>query len=227
MAKKAGVKGTDVEAVKQKKATKDSTKALESHTEAAEKNTSKSQLLTTAFNELRYSNISATQSVGDFAGVLNYVGDRLGGTFELVFRGLSTFTQMLEDQIQTFRNINQVGVSFGESINDSRRIAGELGVSLDVLQNAVIQGSRAFALLTGSADTGAQEFRKAFGNPDFQKAVVSLTAVGFSMDEIAGGMADFLELQVEIGRGQRMSFQQLAKESGVFLMNLDLSLIHI
>ena len=29
MAKKAGVKGTDVEAVKQKKATKDSTKALE------------------------------------------------------------------------------------------------------------------------------------------------------------------------------------------------------
>jgi hypothetical protein len=222
MAKKAGVKGTDVEAVKQKKATKDSTKALESHTEAAEKNTSKSQLLTTAFNELRYSNISATQSVGDFAGVLNYVGDRLGGTFELVFRGLSTFTQMLEDQIQTFRNINQVGVSFGESINDSRRIAGELGVSLDVLQNAVIQGSRAFALLTGSADTGAQEFRKAFGNPDFQKAVVSLTAVGFSMDEIAGGMADFLELQVEIGRGQRMSFQQLAKESGVFLMNLDL-----
>ncbi len=222
MAKKAGVKGTDVEAVKQKKATKDSTKALESHTEAAEKNTSKSQLLTTAFNELRYSNISATQSVGDFAGVLNYVGDRLGGTFELVFRGLSTFTQMLDDQIQTFRNINQVGVSFGESINDSRRIAGELGVSLDVLQNAVIQGSRAFALLTGSADTGAQEFRKAFGNPDFQKAVVSLTAVGFSMDEIAGGMADFLELQVEIGRGQRMSFQQLAKESGVFLMNLDL-----
>ena len=42
------------------------------------------------------------------------------------------------------------------------------------------------------------------------------------MDEIAGGMSDFLELQTEIGRGQRMTAMQLAQESGKFLMNLDL-----
>ena len=42
------------------------------------------------------------------------------------------------------------------------------------------------------------------------------------MDEIAGGMGEFLELQTEIGRGQRMTAMQLAQESGTFLMNLDL-----
>tara|TARA_A100001388_G_scaffold36648_1_gene23289 strand:- start:179 stop:2347 length:2169 start_codon:yes stop_codon:yes gene_type:complete len=222
MAKEMGVQTASPEKRKQTQNLKDSNEALESHTEAAERNTSKSQILTRAFDELRFSGIGATQSVGDFAGVLNYVGDRMGGTFELVFRGLSTFTQMLEDQIQTFRNINQVGVSFGESINDSRRIAGELGVSLDVLQNAVIQGSRAFALLGGSADQGAQIFKDAFNKTAFQDTILSLTAVGFTMDEIAGGMSDFLELQTEIGRGQRMTAMQLAQESGVFLMNLDL-----
>tara|TARA_A100001035_G_scaffold60059_1_gene45057 strand:- start:179 stop:2347 length:2169 start_codon:yes stop_codon:yes gene_type:complete len=222
MAKEMGVQTASPEKRKQTQNLKDSNEALESHTEAAERNTSKSQILTRAFDELRFSGIGATQSVGDFAGVLNYVGDRMGGTFELVFRGLSTFTQMLEDQIQTFRNINQVGVSFGESINDSRRIAGELGVSLDVLQNAVIQGSRAFALLGGSADQGAQIFKDAFNKTAFQDTILSLTAVGFTMDEIAGGMSDFLELQTEIGRGQRMTAMQLAQESGKFLMNLDL-----
>ena len=222
MAKEMGVQTSSPEKRKQTQNLKDNNEALESHTEAAERNTSKSQILTRAFDELRFSGIGATQSVGDFAGVLNYVGDRMGGTFELVFRGLSTFTQLLEDQISAFRNLNQVGISFGESINESRRVAGDLGISLDVLQNAVIQGARAFALLGGSAQDGADTFKAAFKSQDFQNSIRELTAVGFTMDEIAGGMSDFLELQTEIGRGQRMTAMQLAQESGTFLMNLDL-----
>ena len=222
MAKEMGVQTSSPEKRKQTQNLKDSNEALESHTEAAERNTSKSQILTRAFDELRFSGIGATQSVGDFAGVLNYVGDRMGGTFELVFRGLSTFTQMLEDQISAFRNLNQVGISFGESINESRRVAGDLGISLDVLQNAVMQGARSFALLGGSAQDGADTFKAAFKSQDFQNSIRELTAVGFTMDEIAGGMSDFLELQTEIGRGQRMTAMQLAQESGTFLMNLDL-----
>ena len=222
MAKDAGVKGVSTEARKKKQAEGEAVESMEAVNEAAKKNTSSSISLTKAFDEIRFSGVLATQSIGDLAGVMNYVGDRLGGSFELVFRGLATFTQMLEEQITTFRNINQVGVSFGESINDTRRVAGELGVSLDVLQNAVIQGSRAFALLGGSADEGAQVFKDAFNKTSFQDTIVSLTAVGFTMDEIAGGMSDFLELQTEIGRGQRMNAMQLAQESGTFLMNLDL-----
>ena len=222
MAKEMGVQTSSPEKRKQTQNLKDNNEALESHTEAAERNTSKSQILTRAFDELRFSGIGATQSVGDFAGVLNYVGDRMGGTFELVFRGLSTFTQLLEDQISAFRNLNQVGISFGESINESRRVAGDLGISLDVLQNAVIQGARSFALLGGSAQDGADTFKAAFKSQDFQNSIRELTAVGFTMDEIAGGMSDFLELQTEIGRGQRMTAMQLAQESGTFLMNLDL-----
>ena len=222
MAKEMGVQTSSPEKRKQTQNLKDSNEALESHTEAAERNTSKSQILTRAFDELRFSGIGATQSVGDFAGVLNYVGDRMGGTFELVFRGLSTFTQMLEDQISAFRNLNQVGISFGESINESRRVAGDLGISLDVLQNAVMQGARSFALLGGSAQDGADTFKAAFKSQDFQNSIRELTAVGFTMDEIAGGMGEFLELQTEIGRGQRMTAMQLAQESGTFLMNLDL-----
>ena len=222
LAKKAGAKGVSVEEQRAKKATKETTEAMESLNEAAEKNTSSGLGLSRAFDDIRFSGVLATRSVGDLAGVMDYVGDRMGGTFELLFRVLATFTRMLEEQINAFRNLNQVGISFGESINETRRVAGDLGISLDVLQNAVIQGSRAFALLGGSAQDGADTFRAAFRSQDFQNSIKELTAVGFTMDEIAGGMGEFLELQTEIGRGQRMTAMQLAQESGTFLMNLDL-----
>ena len=222
LAKKAGAKGISVEEQRAKKATKETTEAMESLNEAAERNTSSGLSLSRVFDDIRFSGALTTRSVGDLAGVMDYVGDRMGGTFELLFRGLATFTRMLEEQITAFRNLNQVGVSFGENINNSRRIAGELGISLDVLQNSVIQGARAFALLGGSAEDGAKLFADAFKTQSFQDSLSSLTAVGFSMDEITGGMAEFLELQTEIGRGQRMTAMQLAQESGTFLMNLDL-----
>ena len=175
-----------------------------------------------ALLSLENSGALGVKSLGDFSNVLESFGARQTPVFRALFNVTAKLVEMLQEAVNSYRNFTAIGVSFGANINETRRVAGQLGVSLEVLQNAVMSGSRAFALLGGSAEEGANTFRKAFASQEFQDNVARLTAVGYSMDQITTGLAEYLELQVEIGRGQKLTAQQIASESGTFLMNLDL-----
>ena len=190
--------------------------------EAAEKTTKSSVAFNSILRNLRYTGVLSIESIGDVGETVARFGDKFGPLGELVAEGLGKFIKMLEESIQVYRATNQVGAVFGANLNEIRYAAGETGLSLSTLRDFTIQASRALALAEGNVTEGLVQIRKTLRGPEFMETRTQLAALGFSLRDITSGLGDYLEIQSEIGRAQRVSTSQLVMESGEFLKNIDL-----
>ena len=190
--------------------------------EAAEKTTKSSVAFNSILRNLRYTGVMSIESIGDVGETVARFGDKFGPLGELVAEGLGKFIKMLEESIQVYRATNQVGAVFGANLNEIRYAAGETGLSLSTLRDFTIQASRALALAEGNVTEGLVQIRKTLRGPEFMETRTQLAALGFSLRDITSGLGDYLEIQSEIGRAQRVSTSQLVMESGEFLKNIDL-----
>jgi len=190
--------------------------------EAAEKTTKSSVAFNSILKDLRYSGVLSIESIGDVGETVARFGDKFGPLGELVAEGLGKFIKMLEESIQVYRATNQVGAVFGANLNEIRYAAGETGLSLSTLRDFTIQASRALALAEGNVTEGLVQIRRTLRGPEFMETRTQLSALGFSLRDITSGLGDYLEIQSEIGRAQRVSTSQLVMESGEFLKNIDL-----
>ena len=190
--------------------------------EAAEKTTKSSVAFNSILRNLRYTGVLSIESIGDVGETVARFGDKFGPLGELVAEGLGKFIKMLEESIQVYRATNQVGAVFGANLNEIRYAAGETGLSLSTLRDFTIQASRALALAEGNVTEGLVQIRRTLRGPEFMETRTQLSALGFSLRDITSGLGDYLEIQSEIGRAQRVSTSQLVMESGEFLKNIDL-----
>ena len=160
LVKLSGGKKVTPEQRKQNDLDKDRNKTQEAHNDMAKRNINIGSALISVFDHLRFSGLKAARDVGDLSSAFQYIGNQMPPVFELLFRGLGQLSEMLQESINTFRNLGQVGVSFGDDINNTRMVAAETGFQLDDLQSAIVKSSRAFALLSGNAELGANVFRR-------------------------------------------------------------------
>ena len=141
------------------------------------------------------------------------IGGVLGGAVQL-------FVGVIDSQIDTFRQLSNTGVTFGSSLFDAKAAATQAGLSMQTFANTISQNSESLALLGGGAAEGARTFKNVSGivqkefGPQF-------SALGLQMEETAQFTADYLELQTRLGRGQRMSEQQLAQGTAGYIKQLD------
>ena len=222
LVKLSGGKKVTPEQRKQNDLDKNRNKTQEAHNDMAKRNINIGSALVSVFDHLRFSGLKAARDVGDLSSAFQYIGNQMPPVFELLFRGLGQLSEMLQESINTFRNLGQVGVSFGDDINNTRMVAAETGFQLDDLQGAIIKSSRAFALLSGNAELGANVFRRIILDQDFQGTRDKLTALGFQQSEVTDGLGDYLEIITRLGLAQNMNQRQLVDGSTAFLMNLDL-----
>lgn len=190
--------------------------------EQAEKTNRTSGMFSTILRSLRYSGLGTIQSLGDVGDVVARFGDNFGPVGEALFEGLGKLVKMVEQSVQAYRQTNQVGATFGENINEVRMVAGELGVSLENLTDFSIQAARSLALTEGSVTEGLQQLRTTINGPEFVLARQNLQALGFTTKDVLSGLADYMDIQAEIGRSQLIGTRQMTLETGQFLMNIDL-----
>jgi len=207
------------------KATGKTTKELEDFEETIEETSSAmsrgfGQVLG-AVQGLAYEFMGGATSMSDFTqhitGALSaipIVGPLVGGALQLL-------VGVVDNNIQTFREMSQVGVDFGDSIFGAKLAATQAGLSMETFAGVVGQNSQSLALFGGNAAEGAKRFAAISGEiqrnfgPKFSK-------LGLTMEETAEFTADYIDMQTRLGRSQRMSNGDIVKNAAAMTEQVDL-----
>lgn len=146
----------------------------------------------------------------------------VGGASGEVVRAFVALVSATEENLRQFRALSQIGANTSADINELRRVAGLTGLDMDVLSDATVQLGANLGLLGGNAAQGTKRFQKVLQNLSEGDTFTSLSALGFTMNEIATGAAEYLEIQTQLGRSQQLTDYQLTQGTQEYLMNLDL-----
>ena len=215
---------SEKELVKMAKATGKTTKELEDFDEQIEETSS---ALARGFGQvtamlagLGHEFLGGATSISDFTshitGALSaipIVGPLVGGALQLLIG-------VVDANVQTFRELSQVGIDFGDSLFGAKLAATQAGLSLETFQSVIQSNAQSLALFGGSASEGAKRFAQISGQ--IQKNMgPTFSRLGLTMEETAEYTADYLELQTSLGRSQRMSNRELTAGVSSTVMEID------
>ena len=215
---------SEKELIAMAKATGKTTKELEEFDEQLEETSS---MLSRGFGQLSqmvqglaHEFLGGSTSIGDFAshitGALSaipIVGPLVGGALQLLI-------SVVDQNVQTFREMSQVGADFGNSIMGAKLAATQAGLSLETFQQVITSNSESLALFAGGASEGAKRFAQISGQ--IQKTMgPQFSKLGMTMEETAEYTADYLEMQTSLGRAQRMSNRELEQGIASTVLEVD------
>lgn len=163
-----------------------------------------------------------TTNLAGLGSSVKMVGEQFGLVGGVLGETLGYLVDRLSENVDFYRQISQIGGTAGQSISNLRIIAGETGLSMSQLTDAVVQAGGNLALLGGTTGKGVKIFTGALRDLSQGETFEKFSALGFTMNEIAQSTAEYLELQTQLGRTQTMTEAQLSMETGEYLNNLDL-----
>ena len=163
-----------------------------------------------------------TGNLSSLGSSVKMVGEQFGMIGGVLGETLGYLVERLSENVDFYRQISQIGGTAGQSISNLRKIAGETGLSMSQLTDAVVQAGGNLALLGGTTGQGVTRFTAALKDLSQGETFEKFSALGFTMNEIAQSTAEYLELQTQLGRTQRMDSTQLSTETAEYLNNLDL-----
>ncbi len=129
------------------------------------------------------------------------------------------FLNIVDAQIDTFRQLSSTGIDFGGSLFDVQQKATQTGLSMEVFAGALGDGSANLAQMFGGATAGARMFTDLQRN--LKGSIPEIMKLGVSMEEIGEFTNDYLEIQKISGRYQSMTAAQLARGTQDYIKQLD------
>ena len=164
----------------------------------------------------------ATGKLNSLGSTVKYATAQMGTLGQSVGYAASTLLDALAENVDFYRQLSTVGATAGQSISDLRRVSGLTGQTMGQLTQAVAAAQGNLALLGGTAGQGFQRFSQALIELSQGETFEKLTGLGFTMDRIAEGAGEYLEIQTQLGRTQTMTSRELASGADEYLTNLDL-----
>jgi hypothetical protein len=140
---------------------------------------------------------------------LGVIGDSLG------FLG-----NRLDTNIETFRQLSQIGATFGQSIVELRQTAATAALPLDDFAALVRDNSQSLAALFGSTTQGAKGIAL-LGDAVRTQGIDRLAPLGFTVDEVNETLLLNLERQRRTNMFSRMTDQQRTASAIRFAEELD------
>ena len=194
------------------KAIKDLTESVEDAREAHEKARKQTERLTTSFIGLGSAAMRGEGTISSFTDNfkgLGVIGDSIG------FLG-----QRLDTNIETFRQLSQIGATFGQSIVELRQTAATAALPLDDFAALVRDNSQSLAALFGSTTQGAKGIAL-LGEAVRTEGIDRLAPLGFTVDEVNETLLLNLERQRRTNMFSRMTDQQRTASAIRFAEELD------
>jgi hypothetical protein len=128
--------------------------------------------------------------------------------------------QTTQDTIDNFRELSSVGADLGNNITDVRTAAKDAGMSLDTFRQIVMNNSTTLAGLSANSTLGIKRFMELSKSINHE-VQPRLSRLGFSLEETAEGMMNYIELQTQLGRISKMSDRELRINTEEYLLELD------
>ena len=160
------------------------------------------------------------KALGRGEGTISSITDTLSGRFGLFGDAVAGAGQLLDNNIEVFRQLAQTGASFGQSIVQLRQQAAAAALPLDDFAQLVGNNSEALAALAGSSTRGAQ-FISGLNNALRTQAVPQLATLGFTIEEINDTLLLNLERQRRTGVFDQNATQANIDSSIRFAKELD------
>ena len=174
---------------------------------------------------------AAMGAIGAIAGSIGNLGKELisGGNnlsdfaqhLPLVGSHIAPLVGILDESVDSFRQLSSVGASFGNSITEMRLAAANAEMSLSEFGGFIGSNTESLRLLGGTVDQGVRRFNAINRNLKDTGDFESLKNMGFTVMEINEGMIDYIDLQANLGRNQKRDAASLAAGSSAYLTQLD------
>ena len=167
--------------------------------------------------------ISVTKKVGESFVGLGKAALRGSGSisdFTDNIYGLKTVGRAFDTNIETFRQLSQVGGNFGKSIVDLRLAARDAALPLDDFAKLVASNSQNLAALFGSTTQGAKRIAE-LGRITREVGIDQLAPLGFTVDEINETLLLNLDSQRRTGILNQLTDKQRVNSAINFAEELD------
>lgn len=175
-----------------------------------------------AFNLLSSSIMATVGSVIGLGKELVIGGNRLTDFAQhLPIPFLSTFTQLLDNQIDQFRELSQAGAGFGNSIIEISRVAATAAMPQAEFLSMVRENSEALKRFGATTQNGARQFADMSKRMRQSEMGINLMNLGFTAGELNENMIAFSEITQLAGTRQGLTTNQLIQGSMQYSDTLD------
>lgn len=167
----------------------------------------------------------ATDAVGDFSKNFGIAGKIFSG-FIKIFGGLASASLKQNDSLmRSYENLSRMGSVTSEGLAGLEKQLGSVGLlasEAEQLENVLKPVTKQMAQFGGSVTTGRDKMLQVVSgligpNNDFERG---LRRLGYSVQDIREGAADFIQRQTRLGLAQGKSTAQLTKESYTYMTTL-------
>ena len=134
---------------------------------------------------------------------------------------LSTFTQLLDNQIDQFRELSQAGAGFGNSIIDISRVAAQAAMPQAEFLSMVRENSEELKRFGSTTKNGARLFADMSKRMRQSQMGINLMNLGFTSGELNENMIAFSEITQMAGTRQNLTTNQLIQGSMQYSDTLD------
>jgi len=159
--------------------------------------------------------IAAGLALQGIATVATFLSEKFS---DLAKFGINVAVRELENTTKNFAAASAAGALFSQGMGEMRRSATEAGLTQEQFAKVTAENAATFAMFGGTVGGGAQRFAQI--NKQMGVYQTGLIKLGYSIEDIADGTAQYMALQAASGRGQRTDYANLAKETDAYLTNL-------
>jgi hypothetical protein len=134
---------------------------------------------------------------------------------------LQNLVEYLDDNVDQFRSLSQVGAGFNNSIFDMMKSAGLSAMRMDEFYRVVQDNSEVLRMLGGSVTQGAKDFGSLSKLMRQGNIGDNLFNLGFTISDVNDGLINYINNQALQGRLEGMSQRQLIAGSQDYLVEID------
>jgi len=160
------------------------------------------------------------KAAAGLAKALPLVGGALGKSIEGATAGVNFLVGELDNTLNAFQDISQVGALGAEGLTEFRLMAAESMMSLQKFSQAIQTNSQTLARFGGATFLATEDFTKAVGAiADPQRGFGR--RLGLSVNDIADTVGAFMDIQATSGRQQMFTGDALRRGSEAYILQLD------
>jgi hypothetical protein len=143
------------------------------------------------------------------------------GTLASLFSNITSYGEGL---LNSYRQLTQVGASFGGSLTDMRNMAAQSGLTMDQFSKVVKNNSDIFSSMGGGVDAGVKKFTEQSGklldtNGPF---AARLAGLGYTAEESANLLVTYYRTQGSMSAKQLANFNQVGQSTVQLAEQMDL-----
>lgn len=159
------------------------------------------------------------KAAAGMAKALPFVGGALGKSIEGATAGVNFLVGELDNTLNAFQNISQVGALGAEGLTDFRLMAAKSMLSLQGFSQAMQNNSQSLAAFGGATFAATKDFSTAIGEIAGHNGFAR--RLGLSVQDIADVTGDFMKIQATAGRQQQFQGDNLRTGTEAYILQLD------